>query len=69
MEHIWGLLKAVFFLVTAIVLMLFAYLFQNTALAVICVYGAFFLFLIGVCVGAFMLIDHHNASQKEEKSE
>ena len=69
MEYIWHLLLAVFMLVAAIALIAFAYVFENTVIAVIGIYGAIFLFLIGCGVGLFAIIDHNNANKGEEEKE
>ena len=69
MEHLWNLMKAEFFLVTAIILLLFAYLFENTVIAIIGIYAAIFLFFIGIGIGLFALIDHKNEVNNEEDKE
>ena len=65
MDKIWRLLVAVFFLLAALTLIVVAYIFQHTVLAVIGIYGGLILFLLGIGKGLFAMIDHH----REEKAE
>ena len=67
MNNLFRLVKAIFFLVLAILLLVVAGLFgQSTVIAVIGVYGAFLLGLIGIGAGAFAIIDHKK-EQEEPK--
>ena len=67
MDNLFRLVKAIFFLVLAILMLVLAGLFQSTVIAAIGVYGAFFLGLIGIGTGAFAIIDHKK--EQEETGE
>ena len=68
MDNVFRLVKAIFFLVLAILMLVMAGLFgQNTVIAVIGVYGAFILGMIGIGVGSFAILDYKK--EREETRE
>ena len=66
-KYIWRLLTAMFLLMVAAVLGVFAFVFQGaTVLLGICVYGALFCALVGVAKGLAVIIDYHRENKEEE---
>ena len=66
-KYIWRLLTAIFLLLVAAVLAVFAFLFQGISVMVgLCFYGAVFCALIGVTKGLLVMIDYHRAHQDGE---
>ena len=53
MERIWRLLIAIFFLCAGVALIALAWLFENTMVAVICIYAALALIPIGLIKGFY----------------
>ena len=65
-KYIWRLLTAIFMLLVAAVLGIFAFLFQGAALMLgICFYGAVFCALIGVAKGLLVMVDYHREHKEE----
>ena len=66
-KYIWRMLTSLFVLMVALVLGLFVFLFQgSTFLMGICFYGALLLGLIGMAMGAIVLIDYHKEHKDSE---
>ena len=66
-QFIWRLLTAMFLLLTAAVLGLFAFLFQGAAVMVgICFYGALFCGLIGLAKGVIVILEYHKEHKEQE---
>lgn len=66
-KYIWRLLTAMFSLMIAAVLGIFAFVFQGAAVLLgICVYGALFCALIGIAKGLMVMIDYHRENKAEE---
>ena len=66
-KYIWRMLTSLFVLMTALVLGLFTFLFQGAVVIMgICFYGALFLGLVGMAMGAIVLIDYHKEHKDSE---
>ena len=66
-QYIWRLLTAMFLLLTAAVLGLFAFLFQGASVMVgICFYSAVFCALIGIAKGVIVISDCHKGHKDQE---
>ena len=64
--YIWRLLTAMFLLLVAAVLGVFAFLLQGAAVMLgICFYGAVFCALIGIAKGLLVMIDYRRAHKEE----
>ena len=67
LEKIWRLLVAIFLLLIGISILLLAYIvFQNSALAIVGVYGAFILIPWGIGKGLFAIIDRNREKEATE---
>ena len=66
-KYIWRLLTAMFLLLVAIALGVFAFLLQGVVFMVgLCFYGAVLCALIGIAKGFMVMIDYHREHQTEE---
>jgi len=66
-NYIWRLLTAIFLLMVAAVLGIFAFLFQDAVFLLgLCLYSAVFCALIGIAKGLFVMIDYRR-EHKDEK--
>ena len=66
-DYIWRLLTAMFLLLVAAVLGVFAFLLQGAVVMLgICFYSAVFCALIGIAKGLFVMIDYHREHKNEE---
>ena len=66
-KYIWRMVTSLFVLMAALVLGLFAFLFQGSAFLMgICFYGALFLGLVGMAMGVIVLIDYHKEHKDQE---
>ncbi|MBQ7001428.1 MAG: hypothetical protein IJN67_10360 [Oscillospiraceae bacterium] len=65
--YIWRLLTAMFLLLMAAVLAVFAFLLQDAVFMLgLCFYGAVLCALIGITKGFLVMIDYHRAHKDEE---
>lgn len=68
-KYVWRLLTAMFLLLVAAVLAVFAFVFQGATLILgICVYGGMICALIGIARGLLVIMDY-NRAHKEETEE
>ena len=66
-NYIWRLLTAIFLLMVAAVLGIFAFLFQDAVFLLgLCLYSAVFCALIGIAKGLFVMIDYRREHKDEE---
>ena len=65
-DYIWRLLTAMFLLLVAAVLAIFAFLFQGAAVMLgVCFYGGILCALIGITKGLLVIIDYNRAHKAE----